>query len=371
MTRRQTSRPAAASLATMLAATLLLTGCATTGSDIARTPVVTDDRPLSELTLYPDPSDVEGPTTAVLPNEAIEPIAVDPTVSLPVTVTSYDSDGEVSVEVADASRVLALDLAGSIAATVWGLGLGDRLVGRDTSTTFEGTADLPLVTSSGHTINAEAVIALRPTLVLTDGTIGPRDVLEQLRQVGVTVVFLDNEPTFDGAAQLARDVGSALGAPAAGEVLAAALEAEVAATVAEIAEILPADEALRPRVIFLYLRGSSGIYYLFGEGSGADELIAGLGGIDVAAELGWSGERPMTDEALIAADPDVILVMTDGLESVGGVDALLAAKPAIALTHAGQNRRFVDMADGDVLSFGPRSAAVLDALARAVYAVPS
>lgn len=77
----------------------------------------------------------------------------------------------------------------------------------------------------------------------------------------------------------------------------------------------------------------------------------------------------MTDEALIVADPDVILVMTDGLESAGGVDALLAAKPALALTHAGENRRFIDMADGDVLSFGPRAAAVLEALARALYTV--
>jgi iron complex transport system substrate-binding protein len=78
--------------------------------------------------------------------------------------------------------------------------------------------------------------------------------------------------------------------------------------------------------------------------------------------------KPMTDEALVAADPDLVLVMTDGLASAGGVDGLLASKPALALTTAGQNRRFVDMADGVVLGFGPRSASVLDALARAVYA---
>ena len=67
--------------------------------------------------------------------------------------------------------------------------------------------------------------------------------------------------------------------------------------------------------------------------------------------------KPVTDEALIAADPDLILVMTDGLASVGGVDGLLESKPALALTGAGKNRRIVDMADGDILSFGPRSAA--------------
>ena len=120
-------------------------------------------------------------------------------------------------------------------------------------------------------------------------------------------------------------------------------------------------------MLFLYLRGS-GVYYLFGSESGADVLIDALGGVDVAAEIGLEGLRPMTDEAMVAADPDLILVMSDGLASVGGVDGLLESKPAIALTKAGQHRRFVDMADGDILSFGPRTAAVLDALARAIYA---
>ncbi|MGO7983278.1 hypothetical protein ACC691_36090 [Rhizobium johnstonii] len=60
--------------------------------------------------------------------------------------------------------------------------------------------------------------------------------------------------------------------------------------------------------------------------------------------------------------------MTKGLESVGGVDGLLTAVPALAATPAGAHRRFVDMSDTDILAFGPRSARVLDALARAIYA---
>jgi iron complex transport system substrate-binding protein len=121
-------------------------------------------------------------------------------------------------------------------------------------------------------------------------------------------------------------------------------------------------------MMFLYLRGTAGVYYLFGEGSGADELIAGLGGVDVASEIGVVGTRPLTDEAMLTADPDVILVMTSGLESVGGAEGLVEAWPAIALTSAGEHQRIVDMEDTQVLSFGPRSAAVLDALARAIYA---
>lgn len=323
--------------------------------------------PLASLDLAADPRAVEGPSTAVLPSQAIEPIDPPARPELPATVVSHDAGGDLTVTVGDASRVLGLDLAGSIAATIAGLGLGDLLVGRDMSTTFPGSEGLPVVTSGAHTVSAEAVLALRPTLVITDGTIGPRDVLEQLREAGVTVVFVDNAPSFAGAAQLARDVAATLGADEAGERLAAAITADVTAKVAEIAAIAPAPED-RVRILFLYLRGGSGIFYLFGEESGADELIRGLSAVDVAAEIGWDGMKPMTDEALIAANPDLILVMSDGLASAGGVDGLLASKPAIALTAAGQHRRFVDMADGVVLSFGPRTAEVLDALARAIYA---
>ncbi|MFT4210650.1 MAG: ABC transporter substrate-binding protein [Microbacterium sp.] len=348
---------------------LVLAGCSGSAAQTADTSAAVDTTPLTQLDdILSDPKSYQGPSTAVMADAAVEVVDADRTQTLPATVTSHDQAGDTQVTVTDTSRVIAMDLAGSLAATVWGLGFGDTLVGRDVSTTFEGTEDLPLVTSDGHTVNAEAIIALKPTLVITDGSIGPRDVIEQLRDVGITVVTVANTASFDGAAQLARDVGAVFGAVTAGEALADLISAQVDAEIADIASIAPAEEGDRLRIVFLYLRGSAGIYYLFGAGSGADQLIDALGGIDVATEMGWDGMKPMTDEAMVAADPDLILVMTDGLASVGGVDGLLQDKPAIAITTAGQNRRFVDMADGQILSFGPRSAAVLDALARAIYA---
>jgi iron complex transport system substrate-binding protein len=359
--RLVTALTAAALSVTMLA------GCA--GLTTPTTPgAVTADpaTPLAELDFLADPHDYVGASTAILGDDAIEAPESAPAQSLPVTVVSRDLAGDVDVTIDSTERILPMDLSGSIAATVFGLGFGDQVVGRDISTTFAGTEDLPVVTSGGHTVNSEAILALRPTLIITDGTIGPIDVVLQLRDAGIPVVFVDIEPGIDGPAALARDVAAALGAPAAGDELAQRLTEEIDAKVAEIASLLP--DAAPLRMMFLYLRGASGIYYLFGEEAGADSLITALGGVDVAAELGIAESRPLTDEAVVAADPDLIIVMTDGLASVGGVDGLLESKPAIALTTAGQNRRFVDMADGQVLGFGPRTPAVLDALARAIYA---
>ena len=358
----------ASTIAAVLVVALLGACSGATGS--ADSPAAVGDQsvPLADLDLAASPRAVEGPTTALLADSSIVPVAESPEQTLPATVTSHDLAGDTEVTVTSTDRILGLDVSGSIAATIFGLGLGENVVGRDISTTFPEASDLPLITSGGHAVNSEAVLALRPTVLITDGTIGPTDVVLQLREAGIAVVFVDTDPSLEGVSELARQVSAALGVAPTGELLAASLQQRLTDKIGEIAAIAPTDPADKLRVLFLYLRGGAGIYYLFGEESGADELITALGGIDVAGEIGWTGMKPMTDEALVAANPDLILVMTDGIESAGGVDGLLETKPAIALTLAGQHRRFVDMADGEILSFGPRTPEVLDALARAIYA---
>ncbi|WP_168626355.1 ABC transporter substrate-binding protein [Cryobacterium sp. BB307] len=355
-------------LSGLVVVAVALTGCQAATSEPSTAPTASGPLvPLAEADLLDNPKDYVGESVALLRELQIKPITSSPAQELPAQVTSHDPAGDRNVTVTDTSRIIGLDISGSIAATIYGLGLGDNLVGRDSSTTFPPVGELPLVTRGGHTINSEAVLSLRPSVIVTDGTVGPLDALLQLRDAGVPVVFVKAEPGVSGVADLTRQVAAALGATDSGELLATSLTADIDAKIAEIAAISP-KPADRLRMVFLYLRGASGIYYLFGQESGADQLIEAVGGIDVATEIGWEGMRPMTDEAIIAANPDLILVMSDGLESAGGVDGLLEAKPALALTTAGKNERFVSMADGEILSFGPRTADVLDALARAIYA---
>lgn len=320
---------------------------------------------LADVTPITDPKAATGPSTAVLAESALDPVADAPAATLPVTVT--DNQGTV-VTVTDTSRILALDVYGTLARTVYELGLGDQVVGRDTSSAFAEIADKPLVTPGGHELNGEAILELAPTVILTDTSLGPWDVVLQMRDAGIPVVVVDSTRTMDGVGDLIRTVATALGVPEVGERLAERSQAAITATVEQIAAVVPTDPADRLRIMFLYVRGQSGVYYLFGEGSGADSLITALGGVDVAAEIGWQGMRPVNDEGLVAAQPDVLLVMTKGLESAGGVDGLIERLPAIASTPAGQHRRVVDMADTEVLSFGPTTADVLDALAVALYA---
>jgi iron complex transport system substrate-binding protein len=353
----------AAALAVGLVALGGCTGLGATGARASGGAV--DTTPLGELTIPADPRALTGPSTARLAQDEIEPVATDPKPSMPATVT--DAQGT-KVTVTDTSRILALDLYGSTSRIVYDLGLGDRVVGRDVSSGFPEIAGKPLVTRSGHDLDAEAILELAPTVIITDTSLGPWDVILQMRDAGIPVVVVDSRRDLDDVGTLVHEVADALGVPQEGTALAQRTDREIKAEVAAIAGVVPREASDRPRIVFLYVRGQAGVYYLFGEGSGADSLIDAIGGVDVATQIGWKGMRPVTAEGLVKAAPDVILMMTKGLESVGGVDGLLEKVPAVAQTPAGQHRRIVDMDDTQILSFGPATAHVLDALTRAVYA---
>jgi len=320
---------------------------------------------LADATLVDDPKGYVGPSTALLAEAAIPVPESAPTPALPATVT--DMQGT-EVTVTDTSRILALDVYGTTSRIVYELGLGDNLVGRDASSSFPEAADLPLVTQSGHDLNAEAILALSPTLIITDTSLGPWDVVLQMRDAGIPVVVVDSERSLENVGTIIDQVAAAVGLPDEGAALAERSAAQIDAKIAEIAAVAPQDPAERLRVAFLYVRGQAGVYYMFGTDSGADTLITALGATDVATEIGWEGMRPLNDEGLVSAAPDVVLVMTKGLESAGGVDGLLEAIPALQSTPAGENRRIVDMSDNEILSYGPGTADVLDALAVALYA---
>jgi iron complex transport system substrate-binding protein len=303
-----------------------------------------------------------GPVTAASEGW-VTPITTEAEPQLPVTVKDFTGE---PVTVDDVDRVLALDMYGTLATTVYALGLGDRLVGRDVSTGVPALADLPVVTHNGHELQAEAILDLDPSVILTDYSIGPLEVQLQLKDAGIPVVILDGNRGRDMVAEQIRAVAGALGVEGEGETLAKRIDAAIVDAEAEVARMVPADPKDRLRMVFLYMRGNAGVFYWFGEGSGADGLIEALGGIDVAEEVDVAGARPINAEGLIAAAPDMYLMMSEGLESVGGIDGLLDVA-GVADTPAGARRCVVDMADAEILGYGPQYPSTLIALARAVY----
>jgi iron complex transport system substrate-binding protein len=257
--------------------------------------------------------------------------------------------------VASGSRIVTTALgAGEI---VYALGAGSRLVARDLASEFPGSADVPIA-NPGHQISLESVLALKPDLVI--GSDAPEDaqVLMSLRKAGVAVAVIPDATGVSSIAERITATATALGIPQQGVELnrdvAARMEAPASPT--------------GVRIAFLYVRGNAGVYLLGGKGSGADDLIARIGGTDVGTTLGVTGFAPLTAEQLAKANPQVILAMTKGVESVGGVDKLLAM-PGVSGTQAALRHAVITEADDRLLSFGPSTPDVIACLAQQLAGV--
>jgi iron complex transport system substrate-binding protein len=253
------------------------------------------------------------------------------------------------------SRVVVL--ANGVAEIIQSLNAQAIIVGRDISSTEDSLADIPIVTS-GHQVLPEKVIALKPDLVLIDASTGPKAAIDAIKAAGISVVETPESWSLKDLPIKVRAVGQAIGAQDQAEELVKQLNQSLNASAVKNS----------PRVAFLYLRGTSSVYLIGGAGSGADSLLTAIGAIDVGAQTLDRPFNTLTAESLAALNPDVILVMSKGLESVGGIEGLLKL-PGVAQTAAGKNSAVIDVDDSLLLSFGPRTPSLVDALAKALIKV--
>lgn len=266
---------------------------------------------------------------------------------LPATVTGVDGN-EVTVE--DVSRIVPLNA--DITEIVYSLGFGENVVGVDVSATYpEEVQQLPKF-GYQRELNAEGILSLEPTVIIGTEEAGPPEVIEQIRGTGTPVVILEDPPTLEAPGQKIRATAEALGVPEKGEELARRTEAEISD-----AQQLAASAESEPRVLFLYVRGQ-GTQLIGGKGTTADTLIKAAEGVNTGGEIGIQDYRPLTPESLATAQPDVILLLSGGLESVGGEEGLLEI-PGMAQTPAGQNGRILAYEDLYLLGMGPRTGEAL------------
>ena len=240
------------------------------------------------------------------------------------------------------ARIAALGV--DVEETIVALGHGDRVVA-----VLDGAEGLDHAARVGvhRRIGTEAVLATAPDLVVAGGQAGPPEVLDALVGTGIAVTRLPETTDLDGVRAMLRSVAAAVGDAPGGDRLVAKLDADLAS-----APKVPSST----RVAFVYARGA-GTMLLAGQGTGAHAAITATGATPVAT---WDGYRPITDEALVAAKPDVILLTTGGLASVGG-EAGLRALPAVSLL--GDGVRVVSMDDRLLLSMGPRTGTAVATLA--------
>lgn len=253
---------------------------------------------------------------------------------------------------APVSALKIVSLNGAVTEIVSALGHEKEIVAVDVTSTYPESIKTT-ATDLGHTsrITPEAIIALKPTHVLgTDKDINP-DLEQKLTAAGIKVVKYAQEFTVDGAKKMVADVAGSLE-----EKNFESLQNQIDADLKQVKTLTPA-----PKVLFIYARGANQLM-VSGTGTAEDKVITLAGGANAVTD--FADFKPLTPEALIKANPDVIFMYTTGLESLGGAEGALKI-PGVDKTNAGKNKKIVSLDGGLVHAFGPRvgqAATALNAL---------
>jgi len=268
---------------------------------------------------------------------------------------SCDRNTQGSTEFSDTAKIVSLN--GTVSEVLVELGLENSIVGVDVASTYPASlAEIPRV---GHSrqISAEGVLALAPEIVIaTTQDIKP-ELAEQIRNAGVRVYLFDHVYSKEGAKGLIQSLADSLGREKEAEAILMRLEKDLQ----QVKSV--AEDAAKPKVLFIYARGS-GTMMVAGKDTQVDQMIRLAGGKNAMED--FSDFKPLTAEALVASNPDVILMFDSGLSSLGGVDQLLEVQ-GVEQTNAGKNRKIVEM-DGQLLTgFSPRLGKAIQELSSKIH----
>ena len=258
-----------------------------------------------------------------------------------ITVTNAENK---NVVIWDNSRIVSVGTANTEA--VYALGAGGKVVGADNSSAEYVTesANLPKV-GARNALNAEGILSLKPTLVILNADSGPPQIFDQLRNAGIAVLTITPNYNVETVKSKISTIAKAVGAEAkAGEI-----NNQIDGKIAEVNKIL-ANVKEKPKVMFVGRGPNMPNATMSGAGTTIDEMIKLAGGVNPFTD--FTGFREMTDEAVVAAQPDIILITQRSFERSGGVDGVIKF-PGVALTPAGKNKRVVPVSDMYFQGFGP------------------
>jgi len=258
-------------------------------------------------------------------------------------------------EAALAHRIVSI--GGAVTEILYRLGQDAEIVGVDSTSLYPAEA-LRTKANVGYmrALGAEGVLSLNPSLVLAAEGAGPPDALSLIEQAGVAIVRIPDRPSAAGIVERVEVIARTLGIPERG----AALIQEIEHGFAKLAEAK--TRITRPARALFVLSFQNGRPLVGGQGTTADAMLALAGAANAASSL--SGWKPMSDEGLIAAAPEAIVMMDHG---PGGAAQDPFTFPAFAATPAAEKRRLIVMDSLYLLGFGPRAPSAARALMAALH----
>jgi iron complex transport system substrate-binding protein len=267
-----------------------------------------------------------------------------------------DSAGR-NVAIADTGRIVSV--GGAVTEILYALGADKKIVGVDATSLYPSSAmkEKPNV-GYMRQLSAEGVLGLRPSLIVAIAGSGPPETMAVLEAAKMPLVVVPDSYSEAGIVDKINLIGRAIGAEARARCLVARVHDDLAA-LAKIRGGIGRNK----RVLFV-LSFVNGRALAAGKDTAADGIIKLAGGVN--ALDAFDGYKPLNDEAVVVARPDVILSMQRGGPGVLTADDVFS-HAAFSATPAAAKRSFVKMEGLYLLGFGPRTARAARDLALTLY----
>ena len=256
------------------------------------------------------------------------------------------------------SRQRLICIGSAVTEIVYALNASNLIVGVDTTSIYPDAArTLPSVGYS-RTLSAEGVLSLSPSQILCTEDAGPPVVLQQIQDAGIRMQRIPAHHTFTGVCDRVIAIGQAIHRQTQADQLKRQLQLRWARIEDEM-KAKPFPSAA-PRVLYIHSMNPSQVM-VSGQETNANAMIR-YAGLRNAMD-GFRGYKPLTPEAVIMANPDLILVTDQGLQAIGG-RSQLARLPGMERTKAILSQKVISMDAVYLLGFGPRMPEAVLALHR-------
>jgi iron complex transport system substrate-binding protein len=241
---------------------------------------------------------------------------------------------------------------------IYDIGAQSHLVARDLTSIYP--REILKLPSVGYhrALSAEGIVSMRPSVFLTDGNVGPNEVLDRVRSVGIPIVTMDPGESLDGSEDLMLKLGAYFGRTAEASAVVGKWKAEMVDTIAGAKRW---DGQSKPKVMMIHFGQIGNSYLGLSPNGPAEQILEWAGG-----ENALTGGRRMTHltpEIIAGAAPDIIIATDVGFDRYGSA-AKFAEMPGIALTPAGRNLRIYRIDETEIMYFSPRTPAAVVKIAQ-------
>lgn len=232
---------------------------------------------------------------------------------------------------------------------LYALGAAKDLVAVDLSSTWPPEAKSLTTVGYHRALSAEAILAVKPTLILHDDDIGPEHVVRQLEQLKIPMkTFSTKGVDIASTERLITEMGAYFHREDAARQVDDKLEADMKKALAAVDPKAP-----RPRVMIIHFGRAMNIYLTMTSASVAGRMIEWAGG-QMAVE-GQRGMVQLSPEVVAQADPDVLLLTDFGYDRLGNKDEIARSLPGVGSTKAARSGRIARVEEHDLVYIGPRT----------------